>query len=180
MAALALVGLTMGLHRLSAASTPPAGQLQVSVDRPAAYEVDPPTEWGPSETFTYAVTVENRGDLAWESEGRRRVRISVSFGGRDDDPRTFLVEHRFDLPRDMEPGEAETLQIRVTGPSQPGPYVMRHGLMAEPDRWFTDLVRADVVVGSGWPVVIVLGLVVVAVLGATSWYVARATGRSRP
>lgn len=180
MAALAVVGLTMGLHRLSAASTPPARQLQVSVDRPAAYDVDPPTEWGPSATFTYAITVENQGDTAWESQGQRRVRISVSFGGQSDDPTTRLVEQRFDLPNDVEPGGAETVQLRVTGPSRPGAYVMRHQLMAEPDRWFTDLVRADVVVGSGWPVVIVLGLVVVAVLGATGWYVARTTRGSRP
>jgi len=176
LAALAAAVLLTGLSQSVGVSSTHFGAVQAQ----ASYETEPPTEWGPSETRTYDVTIVNTGEVGWKAGGARRVRLSVSFGGRSDDPSVGrITDQRFNLPKDVEPGERLTMEVRVTAPSRPANYLLRHQLVIERGAWFDDLDRAEVQVVSGWPIVIVLGAIVAAVLGGTGWYVARSTRRQR-
>ena len=144
----------------------------------AAYSVDVPETWDPSQTRRYVATVTNMGSSTWPAGGEHPVRLGVSFGGADDRPDVGRVtDARFELPSDLGPGESATIEVTVTAPTRPGSYVVRHQMVVEGAGWFDDLARNPARVDPGWLVLAVLAVVVVTVLAGTTWYVARATRR---
>jgi hypothetical protein len=51
---------------------------------------------------------------------------------------------RFDLPRDVAPGETVELTVTLTGPAVPGTYTLRHRLKKIGIGWFDDILRTSV------------------------------------
>ena len=160
----------------------PGGSGHAIVDlvrQPADYEVDPPVRWTPSETKRYPVVVANTGTRTWRAEGDRSVRLSVSFGGPDDDPDIGRVtDQRAELPRDVAPGETVAVDVAVTAPTRPGRYVLRHQLVLDDTGWFEALARTEVRVDQGWAALAALAAAVLVALGGAVWYVARSTRRN--
>jgi hypothetical protein len=91
-------------------------------------------------TFDLPVTVVNRGQAGWSSEGQVPVFASYHLyrcdsGGRTvtafDNPRTALGEY---LP----PGTTRALRLRVTAPATPGEYDLELDLVHEARCWFAE------------------------------------------
>lgn len=170
----------------SVAVIPPAESLHPPYA--ASYAADPPRSWATGETTTYDVTVTNRGTATWPYSGAERVRLSAHFGTDDDQPGAeWLNEVRFELPRDVEPGESVEIRVTLTAPRTEGAYVLRHRLVAEGVTWFDDIDRTKVTVATpAWLVIARptlaiaswLAAIAVAWLAIGPW--ARRPGRATP
>lgn len=115
----------------------------------ASYDARPPAAWEPGESATYTVTVTNDGSATWRSSGDDRVRLSAHFGTDDDRPGTeWENETRFELPRDVAPGETARIEVTLAAPTRVGEYVLRQRLVQEDVAWFEDVHRTPVEVAT--------------------------------
>ncbi len=124
----------------------------------ARYDVSPPVRWAPGEARNYTITVINEGCQTWkrrdefDSEGVRidtRVRLGVHFGTDSDKPADgWATDQRFELPKDIRPGESFTMSVNVRPPSTVGPrirrYVLRHRMVKEDVKWFDQIHKTNV------------------------------------
>jgi hypothetical protein len=116
----------------------------------AEYEVPRMEPWQAGDTQAYNVTVTNTGTYTWNAHGETRVRLGVSFGGASNEPGVgWASDQRFVLPRDIAPGESETLRVRVTAPDAPGEFVLRHRMVKDGLRWFEEVDARSVTVAGG-------------------------------
>lgn len=137
----------------------PGPQAEITVSTPpglwdevlsASYEDPETTDWKAGETRSYEVAVTNTGSYTWNAGGETRVRLGVHFGGDSDEPHTeWSTDERFDLPRDVPPGDSLAVAVEVTAPSEPGSYRLRHRMVKEGIGWFDELASTSVSVTAG-------------------------------
>ena len=96
----------------------------------------------PGEEVTFAVRVENAGLLPWpvvgEGPGGRGAVHLGSHLLREDEEEVAWDFGRADLPRDLAPGDAATVEIALRAPAEPGRYTVEFDMVAEHVAWFED------------------------------------------
>jgi tRNA (mo5U34)-methyltransferase len=106
--------------------------------------VEPAESVRASEEIAFRVAVRNDGFARWLSEGeegtaRGAVRLAAHLiRGREEED-ILLYYAGAVLPRDVEPGEAVELTLRLRAPAEPGPYVLEFDMVSEHLSWFEDL-----------------------------------------
>lgn len=167
----------------------PGPQAEITVRTPpglwqevlsASYGAPAATDWRAGETRSYEVTVTNTGSYTWNAAGEARVRLGVHFGADSDEPHTeWSTDERFDLPRDVPPGESVAVSVDVTAPLEPGSYRLRHRMVKEGIGWFEDLastpisVTASAAEPTGPPLLLAAAVAVAVALVAGAAVVAR-------
>ena len=116
------------LHFLSASITP----------------LEPVVRAAPSEELLFRVRVENTGFARWLAEGeqgtgRGAVHLTAHLIAGADEEDVFMYYAGAVLPRDVEPGEAFELEMRLRAPERPGRYVLEFDMVSEHLSWFEDL-----------------------------------------
>jgi SAM-dependent methyltransferase len=90
-----------------------------------------------SAPYTLTCRVENTGHARWprsSPDGFGLVRLGAHLCGRDV---SVLDYGRAQLPRDMEPGAAETVSIGLVAPPEPGDYRVELDMVREGVAWFS-------------------------------------------
>jgi glucose/arabinose dehydrogenase len=106
-----------------------------------------PTTWLNNESKTYSLTIKNQGSKTWNATGNYPVRLGVYFGGTSDAMPYYPVEpQRFDLPRDVAPGQSLTMTVNVVAPNTGGNYVLRARMVKELVAWGNEMLKTNVVV----------------------------------
>lgn len=96
----------------------------------------------PGEEITFALRVENAGLARWsiagdDANGRGAVHLGAHLLRADEEEISWDFG-RSDLPRDLEPGEAAQIELRLHAPLEPGSYVIEFDMVAEHVAWFED------------------------------------------
>ena len=84
------------------------------------------------------VTFENAGAATWRSRGDEGVRLSYHWSDHLGNPILWDCP-RGSLPRDVKPGDAVSVGVRVRAPMPPGRYVLGFDLVDEHRFWFSDV-----------------------------------------
>ncbi|HEV3470927.1 MAG TPA: DUF1698 domain-containing protein [Pyrinomonadaceae bacterium] len=96
----------------------------------------------PGEELSFTLRAENRGLVAWPARGEGPGgRGEVHLGAhllRADEEEVAWDFGRADLPRDLAPGDAASVEIRLRAPEEPGRYVVEFDMVAEHVAWFED------------------------------------------
>ncbi len=107
-----------------------------------------PDQWSIGEIKRYTITITNRTDKVWPSSGPNRVRLGVHFipFAKDNDTpgQDWVSDQRFELPRDLAPGESVALTVSVQAPYTAGDYMLRHRLLQEGMQWFDHIEKTRV------------------------------------
>lgn len=115
--------------------------------RAATYTSAPPAVVQPGQSLAYSVTIKNVGTETWRNSGTTRVRLGVYFGGESDAIGAWTsTPLRVTLPRNVSPGQSVTVQVRITAPTAPGTYVLRHRMVKETNNWFETMQKTAVTV----------------------------------
>lgn len=151
-------------EQVTVTSTPDTWERLLS----ASYRFSAPAQWIQGAINTYRVRVTNEGAHTWSASGARPVRLGVHFGSESDVPADgWATDDRFRLSRDVGPGESIVVDVAVTAPDAPGPYILRHRMVKENVAWFGDLSGVSVVVSeSSNAVWLIVGFAGVAVASA--------------
>jgi len=98
-----------------------------------------PTVIEPGQKQTISVTVKNTGDSTWPAQLPGGLIYHIKLGNHwldamghpvvFDDGRTYL-------PHDVHPGEEAMMTLTITGPEQPGNYLLELDLVQEGVNWF--------------------------------------------
>jgi hypothetical protein len=98
-----------------------------------------PTVIEPGQKQTISVTVKNTGDSTWPARLPHGITYHIKLGNHwldamghpvvFDDGRTYL-------PHDVHPGEEAMMTLTITGPEQPGNYLLELDLVQEAVNWF--------------------------------------------
>lgn len=89
-----------------------------------------------STLFTVPITVKNVSASAWSSQTEERpVRLSYHWLDLDKKPHTF-EGMRTSLPKTINPGEQQTINVRVKSPEQQGQYILQVTMIQEGVDWF--------------------------------------------
>lgn len=95
-----------------------------------------------SSELKFQLRVENVGLAPWPASGESAGEQGVVFLGshllRDTEEEVDWDYGRARLPRDLEPGETATLELRVSAPENPGHYIIEFDMVAEQVTWFED------------------------------------------
>lgn len=101
-------------------------------------DVDLPSELPAGQEMVAAVTLQNRGNLVWPSEGYNPVRVGYRW--LDAEGREVKVSDlRSPLPNPVEPDGITALEVAVAAPSTPGSYTLQLDLVQENFAWFSTL-----------------------------------------
>jgi tRNA (mo5U34)-methyltransferase len=97
----------------------------------------------PGEELRFRVRVENTGFARWLAKGepetdRGAVHLAAHLLGGDGEDLAWYYAGAF-LPRDLAPGEAETVELLLRAPEIPGQYWLEFDMVAEHLAWFEDL-----------------------------------------
>lgn len=110
-----------------------------------------PRSVGAGESATVAVRAANRGVAAWPARGDGNDRFQVTAGNHWLDASGAVAvndDGRAALPSDVAPGESAELELTVTAPATPGPYLLEVDLVQEGVAWFathgSPVARAEV------------------------------------
>ncbi|MEP6818969.1 MAG: DUF1698 domain-containing protein [bacterium] len=116
--------------------------------------VDGPKACQASSELTFQLSVENIGLARWPSAGETPNDKGAVFLGshllRDSEDEVDWDYGRARLPRDLEPGETASLELKVRAPKISGRYIVEFDMVAEHVAWFEDhgsgTLRHDLVV----------------------------------
>ncbi|HYP52957.1 MAG TPA: DUF1698 domain-containing protein, partial [Pyrinomonadaceae bacterium] len=97
----------------------------------------------PGDELSFRVRVENSGFARWLRAGepaddRGAVHLAAHLLTEDGDELAWYHAGAY-LPRDMLPGDAATVEIRMRAPAEPGTYRLVFDMVAEQLAWFEDL-----------------------------------------
>ncbi len=96
----------------------------------------------PSEELVFRLRAENAGLARWPARGEPvNDRGAVHLGAhllRADEEEVDWDYGRAHLPRDLEPGDADVLELRLRAPETPGAYVVEFDMLVEHVSWFED------------------------------------------
>jgi glucose/arabinose dehydrogenase len=114
----------------------------------ATYTATPSTTWTAGQAKTFSVTVTNTGNVTWNATGADAVHLAVYFGGASDAVGAWSVDPiRFNLPKDLAPGQRVTISVTMTAPLAKGSYILRLRMVKEGlPFWFTDMKKTNVTV----------------------------------
>lgn len=130
--------LLLERHRLSAS----AFNAQITVEKPFA-TIEP----GVQKTLT--VRVKNRSNTTWPASMPVGVTHEIRLGNHwlDANGQTIVQDDgRAYLPRDVNTGEEVVISLPVTGPRDPGDYILEIDLVQEGVAWFKDMQSETVTV----------------------------------
>lgn len=110
----------------------------------------------PEEELPFTLRLENAGLTRWTARGEDETgKGAVQLGAhllRSDEEELLWDYGRADLPRDLEPGEVESISIGLRAPAESGRYIVEFDMVAEHIAWFEDFgsgtLRCEVVVGA--------------------------------
>jgi len=92
--------------------------------------------------FTLRLLAENTGLAKWRAHGETGTEAETVFLGahllKSDEEEVSWDYGRGRLPRDVQPGESASLDIRLLAPAAPGSYVVEFDMVAEHVTWFED------------------------------------------
>ena len=101
-----------------------------------------PRRCRPAEELVFRLRVENAGQARWPARGETGTdKGAVHLGAhllRADEEELDWDYGRAHLPRDLEPGASESIEIRLRAPETPGSYVVEFDLVVEHVSWFED------------------------------------------
>ena len=108
----------------------------------ASYQASPQVVWRPQSPATFAVTVTNNGTTTWRADGANPVRLGAYIGAPNDSIGSWLQEpRRTNLTQDVAPGQSVTLNVTISPPVTPGPYILRLRMVQEGVAWFQELFK---------------------------------------
>lgn len=94
------------------------------------------------EELRFTLRLENAGLTPWTARGEDETgKGAVQLGAhllRSDEEELSWDYGRADLPRDLEPGEVESVSIALRAPVEPGRYIVEFDMVAEHIAWFED------------------------------------------
>ncbi len=147
----------IGFHEVTVFATTNEGERAVLVCRKQESSVDGrvlshfvaiitleegPAVCRPASELLFRIRVENSGLARWTSTGDlASERGMVQLGShllREDEEELRWDYGRAALKSDLEPGEADHLDIRLQAPATPGKYVVEFDMVAEHLAWFED------------------------------------------
>jgi hypothetical protein len=107
-----------------------------------AYQSPPSFALRAGEIYDVAVTVRNDSVVTWPATGANRVALSYHFLDPKTEQIVHLLGYRTYLPRDLQPGEEVTLDMRIYALRRPGAYLLMWDMVQEsPDPegtvWFS-------------------------------------------
>jgi hypothetical protein len=97
----------------------------------ARYTPAPLAPMAPNELRQVAITVENSGQVAWEPDGSRPVRLAYHWLDAESGAIVRYEGRRTMLPRPVAPGESLSLTATVQAPSEPGRYILVWDMLRE-------------------------------------------------
>ncbi|MCA1850213.1 MAG: hypothetical protein LC672_03940, partial [Acidobacteria bacterium] len=102
-----------------------------------------PTEARPGAELQFRVRVENTGFARWLAAGepetaKGAVRLAAHLLSEDEEEMFYYYAGAI-LPRDIEPGDQVSLEMRVRAPVAPGSYWLEFDMVSEHLAWFEDL-----------------------------------------
>ena len=106
--------------------------------------VEPPAAARPGEELTFRARVENTGFARWlaggeEGTSRGAVRLTAHLIAGEDEEDVTPYYAGAVLPRDVAPGEALEVELRLRAPERPGRYTLEFDMVSEHLSWFEDL-----------------------------------------
>ncbi|KAA0256336.1 methyltransferase domain-containing protein [Acidobacteria bacterium ACD] len=101
----------------------------------------PPGRLRTGEPWTLAVQVVNEGSGPWPCRGDGTGRFQVNVGNHwlsEDGGLVAQDDGRAPLPADLAPGASAEVELTVTPPGRPGPYLLEVDLVQEGVAWFAE------------------------------------------
>ncbi|MDP3724702.1 MAG: hypothetical protein Q8R11_03675 [bacterium] len=141
-------------HRLvkeGIAWSPSMLKLEVEVKKSldVSFEGTPPETWPVGYDQTYEISLTNNGFETWNRSGENPFRLGVSFGSENDTPGIdWILDQRFDIPSDVNPGETIRIEVTVQPNIPAGSYYLRHRLVKENIGWSDSFIKQVITVNN--------------------------------
>jgi len=98
-----------------------------------------PTAWRGGQSQTFAVSVTNKGNMAWPSGGPNPVKLDLHFAkatGGSANLANWLTSQVYSLPGDVLPGQSTTLTVTAAAPATSGYLYLEAELLKSQQFWF--------------------------------------------